>query len=106
VKRKNIGSDTQIDIIHEIQKRGKTATTELIIPLPGESENSYFEGMKFLMDNNVMTGTYTLMMLCGAELGRDAAIKRNGMISKYRVLPKQFGQYSGEKIFEFERFRF
>jgi len=42
-------------------------------------------------------------MLCGAELGRDAAIKRNGMISKYRVLPKQFGQYSGEKIFEFER---
>ena len=103
IKRKNIGSQNQIDIIHEIQKRGKTATTELIMPLPGETESSYFEGMKFLMDNNVMTGTYTLMMLCGAELGRDAAIKKNEMISKYRVLPKQFGNYSGKKIFEFER---
>ena len=41
--------------------------------------------MKFLMDNNVMTGTYTLMMLCGAELGRDAAIKKHEMLKDKRV---------------------
>ncbi len=103
IKRKNLTTQNQIQIIHEIQRRGKTATTELIIPLPGETEQSYFEGMKFLMDNNVMTGTYTLMMLCGAELGRDAAIKKYNLKSKYRVLPKQFGNYYGKKIFEFER---
>ncbi len=103
IKRKNLTTQNQIEIIHEIQKRGKTATTELIIPLPGETEKTYFEGMKFLMDNNVMTGTYTLMMLCGAELGRDAAIKKYNLKSRYRVLPKQFGNYYGKKIFEFER---
>ena len=69
----------------------------------GETEKTYFDGMKFLMDNNVMTGTYTLMMLCGAELGRDEAIKKNKMISKYRILPKQFGDYFGKKVFEIEQ---
>ena len=103
IKRKNLATQQQIDMIQAIQNRGKTATTELIIPLPGETEKTYFEGMKFLMDNNVMTGTYTLMMLCGAELGRDAAIRKNKMISKYRLLPKQFGEYFGKKIFEIEQ---
>ena len=32
--------------------------------------------MKFLMDNNVMTGTYTLMMLCGAELEETQQLKK------------------------------
>ncbi len=103
IKRKNLATQKQIDIINAIQSRGKTATTELIIPLPGETEKTYFDGMKFLMDNNVMTGTYTLMMLCGAELGRDAAIKKHQMVSKYRVLPKQFGNYYGKKVFEIEQ---
>ena len=103
IKRKNLATQKQIEMIHAIQSRGKTATTELIIPLPGETEKTYFDGMKFLMDNNVMTGTYTLMMLCGAELGRDEAIKKNKMISKYRILPKQFGDYFGKKVFEIEQ---
>ena len=40
----------------------------MIIPLPNETEKSYFDG-KILMDNGVQTRTYTLMMLVGAELG-------------------------------------
>jgi len=103
IKRKNIGYLQQIETIKAIQKRGKQANTELIIPMPGETEQTYFEGLKFLMDNNVMTGTYTLMMLCGAELGRDEAIKKFGMISKFRILPKQFGNYYGNKVFEIEQ---
>ena len=98
IKRKNIGFLNQIETIKAIQKRGKQANTELIIPLPGETEEAYFQGLKFLMDNNVMTATYTLMMLCGAELGRDAAIKKYEMISRYRILPKQFGDYQNNKI--------
>ena len=41
--------------------------------------------------------------LCGTELGREAAIKKYGMKSKFRVLPKQFGEYCGEKVFEIEK---
>ena len=55
----------------------------MIIPLPGETEKTYYEGVKFLMDNHVQTNTYTLMMLCGAELGREHAINKFKMISKY-----------------------
>ena len=55
------------------------------------------------MDNNVQAGTYTLMMLCGAELGRDKAIEQFGMKSKWRILPKQFGIYGGKKCFEVEQ---
>ena len=75
----------------------------MIIPLPSETEKSYFEGVKFLMDNEVQTRTYTLMMLCGAELGRDRAIKQFDMKSKWRILPKQFGEYCGKKVFEIEQ---
>ncbi len=103
IKRKNLDYEKQINHIKEIQKRDKQANTELIIPLPGETKKSYFEGLKFLMDNNVMTSTYTLMMLCGAELGRDEAINKYKIKSKFRILPKQFGEYHGKKIFEIEQ---
>ena len=62
-----------------------------------------FEGIKFLMERNVQPGTYTLMMLCGAELGRDQAIRKYEMKSKYRILPKQFGEYENLKTLEIER---
>ena len=42
------------------------------------------------------------MMLSGAELGKDEAIKKHNLESKFRVLPKQFGEYNKEKIFEVE----
>ena len=74
----------------------------MIIPLPNETEKSYFEGVKFLMDNGVQTRTYTLMMLVGAELGRDKAIrdyelKVNGEFYQNNLVN------TGEKILEIEQ---
>ena len=103
VKRRNWTTEQYIDFTKEIQKRGNPVESEMIIPLPGETEETFFEGVKFLMDNNVKAATFTLMMLCGAELGRDEAIKKHGMKSKFRVLPKQFGEYDGKKIIEVEQ---
>ena len=97
VKRTNWTAMEYIAFTKELHKRGKPITSEMIIPLPGETEESFFSGIKFLMNHNVKASTFTLMMLCGAELGRDAAIKKHGMKSKYRILPKQFGEYFGEK---------
>ena len=103
IKRKNWTKKEYIEFCKELRIRKKPARSEMIIPLPSETEKSYFEGIKFLMDNNVQTRTYSLMMLCGAELGRDKAIKQFNMKSKYRILPKQFGEYCGEKVFEIEK---
>ena len=43
------------------------------------------------------------MLLVGAEFGRDESINKHNMKSKYRILPKQFGQYDGKTILEIEK---
>lgn len=102
IKRNNWTTNQYLEFINEAQKRGKPQLTEMIIPLPGETEESYFEGVKFMMENHVQTRTFGLMMLCGAELGRDGAIKKYELVGKHRILPKQFGIYYGKKIIETE----
>ena len=103
IERKNWTTKEYLDFIGEIKKRGKGAASEMIIPLPKETKQSYLDGVRFLLDNHVQPGTYTLMMLCGAELGRDASIKKYGMKGKWRILPKQFGEYNGKKTLEIEQ---
>lgn len=103
IERKNWTTKEYLDFVAEIQKRGKAAFSEMIIPLPRETKETYFEGVKFLLDNHIQAGTFTLMMLCGAELGRDGPINKYGMKGKWRILPKQFGEYNGKKIVEIEQ---
>lgn len=103
IERKNWTTQEYLDFVGEIKKRGKAAASEMIIPLPRETKQTYFDGVKFLLDNHIQPGTYTLMMLCGAELGRDAAIEKYKMKGKWRILPKQFGEYNGKKIVEIEQ---
>ena len=103
VERKNWTTEQYIEFTKECHKRGKPIGSQMILPLPMETEESFFKGTKFLMDNNVRASTFTLMMLCGADLGRDKAIREHGMQSKYRLLPKQFGDYKGKKVFEIEK---
>jgi len=103
IKRTNWTIKQYLEFINEVKKRGKPTASEMIIPLPSETEESYFEGVKFFMDNHVQTRTWTLMMLVGTDLGRDFGINKYGMIAKYRILPKEFGEYYGKKIFEIEK---
>ncbi len=103
INRTNWTIDQYLDFINEVKKRGKPTASEMIIPLPNETEDSYFKGVKFFMDNHVQTRTWTLMQLVGTELGRDFGIKKYGLKSKYRILPKEFGVYRSKKIFEIEK---
>ena len=102
IKRKNWAMQQYIDFVQELRKRQKPVNSELIVPLPGETEESFFKGIEFLMDNKVQPSTYTLMVLCGAEFGKDKYIKDNKMKTKFRILPRQFGNYNGRKLFELE----
>ena len=103
VKRTNWTKEQYIEFIKEVKKRGKPNVSEMIIPLPHETEESFYQGSKFLMDNGVQSETYTLMMLVGTEYGRDNGIKKFNLKSKFRILAKQFGEYRGEKILEIEK---
>ena len=103
IKRTNWTIKQYLDFINEVKKRGKPSASEMIIPLPNETEDSYYEGVKFFMDNHVQTRTWTLMMLVGTDLGRDFAINKYDLKAKYRILPKEFGEYNKERIFEIEK---
>jgi len=104
IKRDNIETNEQyIEFVKEIQNRDKNAGCELIIPLPSETKQTYYDSVKVLMDNEVNCNTFTLMMLQGSELGREDAIKKYGMKSKWRIVPRDFGEYRGKKVFDVER---
>ena len=104
IQRDNIFTNEQyIEFIKELERRKKVPGCELIIPLPNESKQTYFDSTKGLLDAGVSVGTYTLMMLQGAELGRDEAIKKYDMKAKWRIVPRDFGNYRGKKVFDVER---
>jgi radical SAM superfamily enzyme YgiQ (UPF0313 family) len=103
IKRENFGNDEYVRFVKELEKRGKNVGCELIIPLPNETKKTYFESTKILLDCGVNIGTYTLMLLQGAELGRKDMMEKYEMKSKWRVIPRGFGTYRGEKTFEVER---
>ena len=60
----------------ELENRGKNSICELIIPLPNESKQTYLDNVRLLMEYRVNVATYTLMLLCGAELGREDEIEK------------------------------
>ena len=103
IKRDNLTNEQYIAIVKELERRGKTTGCELIIPLPNESKETYFRSVKILMDCGVSIQTYTLMMLQGADLGREDDINKYGMKSKYRIVPRDFGTYRGKRVFDIER---
>ena len=103
IKRDNMTNNQYVDFIRELEKRNKVPGCELIIPLPGETKDTYFESVKILMDAGVSISTYTLMMNQGAELGRDETIEKYNMKTKWRVVPRDFGTYRGKKVFDIER---
>jgi radical SAM superfamily enzyme YgiQ (UPF0313 family) len=103
IKRDNLTNEEYIRLVKRLEQDGKNTSCELIIPLPGETKHTYFNSTKILLDCGVRVGTYTLMMLYGAELGREEAIQKYGMKSKWRIVPRDFGIYRGKKVFDVER---
>ena len=103
IKRDNLTNEQYLEFVEELEKRDKNVCCELIIPLPKETKETYFKSSKILMDFGVSVTTYTLMMLHGADLGREEGIKKYGMKSKYRIVPRDFGTYRGKRVFDIER---
>ena len=103
IKRDNLTNEQYIEFVKELEKREKNTNCELIIPLPNETKETYFRSTKILMDCGVSVSTYTLMMLQGADLGREEDINKYGMKSKWRIVPRDFGTYRGERVFDIER---
>ena len=103
IKRRNLPMDQYKELHAEIKKRGMDSVAELILPLPEETKDSFFASMKVLFNAGVKRIVpYTTMLLKGTALASDEYRKRYGMKTKFRIIPRQFGEYVGQKCFETE----
>lgn len=103
IKRKNLGDGNLIAVYEEFKKRNITTNAAIIVPLPEETKRSYIDGLRKLSESNVEQPlAYTTMLLKGTPLASVESRKKYAMRTMYRLLPRQFGEYFGSRVFEFD----
>jgi tRNA A37 methylthiotransferase MiaB len=96
IRRQNIQLDDFIRINRHLQESGRTTKGELIMGMPGESKESFLNGVEQMIDAKVsFVCIYTLMLLTGTEFKNPEYLLKHGIKGKYRVVPLNFGQYAG-----------
>jgi len=104
IKRKNISFDEFIAFQKKVsQKTGKISSTELILSLPGETKQSFINTLQRVLNSDIQNViVYTLMSLKGTPISSDESRQRFAHGIRYRIVPNQFSEINGKKIFETE----
>lgn len=103
VKRSSIKLDAYKALEVHMRGRGLRSTSDLILGLPGESLTSHLRGLHALLDNNIhQMHNFQAMMLKGAEMESLEAREMFQFDTRFRVLPKNYGVFDGDKVFDVE----
>ena len=103
IKRKNPPMDEYRRTLDEIKRQDMPTIAELIVPMPEETKASFFEGVKTVANAGVeYIVPYTTMLLKGTYLNSMECRKKYKMQTKFRLIPRQFGEYLGRRCFEVE----
>ena len=103
VKRSTIKMAAYEQLRVYMRGRGLRSNTDLILGLPGETLKSHMDGIRTLLDAGLNQVTnFQLMMLKGTELETVESRNLFKFQSGFRILPKNFGIYGGEKCFDVE----
>jgi len=103
VKRQTIKLEGYKALEVHMRGRGLRSVSDLILGLPGESLTSHLRGLHSLLDSNIhQMHNFQAMMLKGAEMETVESRQMFGFDTRFRVLPKNFGIYDGEKVFDVE----
>lgn len=101
IKRTNINAQQLMELAIEANEIGTNSHSEVILALPGDSAEKHLKTIKTLTDAGFTNVTmFQLMMLPGSEISTPEVRKQYEMRSRYRVLPRCFGNYSvdGESV--------
>ena len=103
IKRQNVSLQAYKDINEEMLKRGQVQKGELIAGLPGETFDSFMNGLRQMIDMGTQqVYSYTLSLLYGTDY-KDADYRKEwGYQGKWRIVPQDFGEYHGHRIFDAE----
>jgi radical SAM superfamily enzyme YgiQ (UPF0313 family) len=103
VKRQSIKLDTYKALEVHMRGRGLRSVSDLILGLPGESLQTHLKGLHHLLDTNIhQMHNFQAMMLKGAELETLESREMFKFDTRFRVLPKNFGVYGEQKVFDVE----
>lgn len=103
IKRQTIKVEAYEKLLVHIQGRGLRSNSDLILGLPGETKQSHISAIYKLLDTGVNQVTnFQLMLLKGSELETVKTRSTFHFETRFRVLPKNFGYYGGEKVFDVE----
>jgi radical SAM superfamily enzyme YgiQ (UPF0313 family) len=103
IKRSNIKLETYAKIQEEVKAQGMQAYGELILCLPGETKASFMKAVHDLLETGVKrVSAHQLMLLHGAPLSNPESRQRWGFKTRFRVVARNLGNYTGEPIVEVE----
>jgi radical SAM superfamily enzyme YgiQ (UPF0313 family) len=103
VKRQTIKLEGYKQLEVHMRGRGLRSVSDLILGLPGESLQSHLRGLHTLLDSNIhQMHNFQAMMLRGSEMETLEVREMFKFDTRFRVLPKNFGVYDGEKVFDVE----
>jgi len=101
IKRQNISREAYEQVMIHIRGRGLRALSDLILGLPGETLESHITGIEQLVDSGTNEmHLFQGMMLKGSELETLASRQKYHFDTRFRVLPKNYGIYADEKVFD------
>jgi len=103
VKRESIKLEAYKTLEVHMRGRGLRSVSDLILGLPGESLQSHLRGLHSLLDSNIhQMHNFQAMMLKGAELESLESRELFKFDTRFRVLPKNYGVFENEKVFDVE----
>lgn len=103
VKRSSIKLDAYKALEVHMRGRGLRSVSDLILGLPGESLATHLKGLHTLLDSNIhQMHNFQAMVLKGSEMESLESREMFKFDTRFRVLPKNFGVYDGQKVFDVE----
>ena len=103
VKRQTIKLEAYQQLQISMRGRGLRSNSDLILGLPGETLNSHLRALHELLDSGIdQLHNFQAMMLKGAEMEMQESRDHFRFVTRFRVLPKNFGIYGDEKVFDTE----
>lgn len=103
IKRDNIKLETYRAVQEELEKMDMQSYGELILCLPGETRATFMEAVQKLLSAGAKRiSAHQLMLLHGAELSNPDSREKFGFETRFRVVARNIGNYTGEPVIEVE----
>lgn len=94
INRINISLEKMMKMLNYGKIYKTNSFSEVILGLPGDTKEAHFKSMFDMIDGDVnVVRSHQLLMLPGAEIASKKTREDFGMITRFRIQPKCFGNY-------------